>query len=36
MMKRSKALLISSVVASLISVAASAEDAKSLPISTLR
>nr|WP_024275802.1 copper-binding protein [Hyphomicrobium sp. 802] len=31
-MKRSKALLISSVVASLISVAASAEDAKSLPI----
>ncbi|WP_423414744.1 copper-binding protein [Hyphomicrobium sp. B1] len=32
MMKRSKALLISSVVASLISVAASAEDAKSLPI----
>lgn len=32
MMKRSKAFLISSVVASLISVAASAEDAKSLPI----
>lgn len=32
MMKRSKALLISSVVVSLISVAASAEDAKSLPI----
>lgn len=31
-MKRSKAFLISSVVASLISVAASAEDAKSLPI----